>query len=102
MNTQLSQKQHTKNFLDLKTKLRQLFSNVSQVYIILGIVSFFVFAILIFLCIYVINSHNKYKNGQQEFATALELIQTSIQALQDRQQQLYNTFMMTPQPDNDS
>lgn len=95
--------QHSKtSFLELKTKLRKFSSNVSQVNIILGILSFFVFGILIFLCVYVINSHNKYKKGQQEFAEALELTQTTIQALQNRQQQLYNTFMMTPQPENDS
>ena len=102
MKAQNQQKQHSKILLESKAKLRKIYNNVKQVNIILGIISSFVFAILIFLCIYVVNSHNKYKNGQQEFAEALELTQTTIQALQNRQQQLYNTFMMTPQPENDS
>jgi large-conductance mechanosensitive channel len=95
--------QHSKtSFLELKTKLRKFSGNVSQVNIILGILSFFVFGILIFLCVYVINSHNKYKKGQQNFTDALELTQNTIQSLQNRQQQLYNTFMITPQPENNS
>lgn len=102
MKGQNQQNQQSKTFLELKAKLRKFSSNVKQVNIILRILSFFVFGILIFLCVYVANSHNKYKKGQQDFAETLELTQTTIQALQNRQQQLYNTFMMTPQPENDS
>jgi large-conductance mechanosensitive channel len=90
------------SFLELQTKLRTFSSNVSQKNIILGFLSFIVFGILIFLCVYVVNSHKKYKEGQQEFSEALEVIQNTIQNLQNRQQQLYNTFMMTPQTDENS
>jgi len=89
-------------FLELETKFRRLSTNVSQINIILGLLLISVFGILIFLCIYVVHSHKKYKQGQQEFYEALEVIQNTIQTLQNRQQQLYNTFMMTSQTDENS
>jgi hypothetical protein len=90
------------SFLELKTKLRTLSSNFSQTNIMLGFLSFFVFGTLLFLCIYVVDSYKKYKQGQREFYEALEVIQNTIQTLQNRQQQLYNTFMMTSQTDENS